>query len=79
MKQSPKKALKYFDKGITLLPKEKSLLALRGLTRFELGDKDGALRDWTRIKTLGGFEGSEYIESYSGMKGYAEMTRVLEK
>lgn len=78
-KNNPKKALKYFDKGITLLPKEKSLLAIRGLTRFELGDKDGALKDWTRIKTLGGLEGNEYIESYMGMKGYAEMTRVLEK
>ncbi len=77
--QSPKKALKYFDKGITLLPNETGLLALRGMTRFELGDKDGALRDWTRIKNLGGLEGVGYTEQIIDMKGYAEMNRVLGK
>jgi hypothetical protein len=70
MKQDPKHALKYFDKGIMLLPKDRSLLALRGLTRYELGDKDGALGDWNRIKNLGGIEGDEYIEQYITMKGY---------
>ena len=79
MKKSPKKALRYFDKGITLLPNETSLLALRGMTRFELGDKEGALRDWTRIKNLGGLEGVGYIDCFIDMKGYAEMNRVLGK
>ena len=75
--QSPKKALKYFDKGIMLLPNETGMLALRGLSRFELGDKNGALQDWTRIKNLGGLEGDEFKESYIDMKGYAEMSKVL--
>ena len=79
MKQSPKKALRYFDKGITLLPNETGLLALRGLSRFELGDKDGALRDWTRIKNLGGQQGIGYIENFIEMKGYTEMIKSLEK
>ena len=78
-KERPKKALKYFDKGIILLPNETAMLALRGLTRFELGDKEGALHDWTRIKRLGGLEGVGYIENFLEMKGYAEMMRVTAK
>lgn len=77
--QSPKKALKYFDKGIMLLPNETGMLALRGLSRFELGDKNGALQDWTRIKNLGGLEGDEFKEIYIDMKGYAEMNSILGK
>ncbi len=77
MKQNPKKALKYFDKGITLFPNDKSILALRGLTRFELGDKNGAISDWTRIKNLGGMQENWYLESFINMRGYAEMNRVL--
>ena len=77
--QSPKKALKYFDKGLMLLPNEKGMLALRGLSRFELGDKGGALRDWSRIKDLGGLEGDGFKESYIDMNGYAEMNKVLGK
>ncbi|MEI6276819.1 MAG: energy transducer TonB [Prolixibacteraceae bacterium] len=73
MKQNPKQALKYFDKGMKLLPKDKSLLALRGLTRYELGDKDGALSDWTRIKNLGGGEGDAYIEQFITMRGYQDI------
>jgi TonB family protein len=78
-KQSPKKALKYLNKGIILLPNEPGMLALRGLTRYELGDRDGALSDWSRINTLGGLEGDGYIDKLIEMKGYAEMTQVLEK
>ncbi len=78
-RQSPKKALKYFDKGITLLPNATGMLALRGLSRFELGDKDGALRDWTRIKNLGGVEWNVFKEGYIDINGYAEMNQVLGK
>ena len=77
-KESPKKALRFFDKGIVLLPNEKGLLALRGLTRFELGDRDGALRDWQRIKSLGGFEGNVYLEKFGDFKGYAEMITTIQ-
>ncbi len=79
MKQNPKKALKYFDKGVVLLPNQKDLLVLRGLTRYELGDRDGALRDWTRIKNIGGLQGIGYIENFIEMKGYTEMIEALEK
>ena len=79
VKKSPKNALKLFDKGITLLPNDVSILALRGLTRYEFGDRDGALRDWSRIKDLGCMDGDEYIKSFIDMKGYSEMIRVLGK
>ncbi len=75
--QNAKKALKYFDKGLMLLPNETGMLALRGLSRFELGDKDGALRDWIRIKNLGGLEANGFNESLIEMNGYAELKRVL--
>ncbi len=75
-RESPKKALKYFDKVVVLFPNETGLLALRGLTRYELGDKDGAIRDWTRIKTLGGIEGDIYLDQFSDFKGYAEMISI---
>ena len=79
MKQNPKKALRLFDRGIVLLPNDRSLLALRGLARFELGDKDGAVRDWTRIKNLGGLEDPKYIENYYKLDGFEQMTMALEK
>jgi len=76
-KSSPRKALKYFDKGIVLLPNDKALLVQRGLARYQIGNKDGALRDWNRVKTLGGFESKEYLENIGNLKGYAELNRIL--
>ncbi|HSH19882.1 MAG TPA: hypothetical protein VLA03_05495 [Draconibacterium sp.] len=55
-KHNPKKAMKFYSKGINYLPYEKSLLLLRGICRFETGDKEGAHKDWERLKTLGGFD-----------------------
>ena len=78
-KQSPKKALRYFNKGIVLFPNERPLLALRGLALFEIGDRNGARRDWNRVKNLGGFEGAGFSESLFDLKGYSEMIHGLEK
>ncbi len=50
--QNPKKALKHFNKGINYQPYEKRLLYMRGLCLKELGDEEGARRDWERMKTL---------------------------
>jgi hypothetical protein len=55
-KHNPKKALKFYSKGINYMPYDKSLLLLRGICRFETGDKEGAHNDWERLKTLGGFD-----------------------
>lgn len=77
VKQKPKQALRAFNNGVVLLPNDRSLLVLRGLTRYELGDKDGAMNDWTRVKNLGGMEGEDYIDRYITMKGYEQMALVL--
>lgn len=79
MKQKPKQALKAFDNGVVLMPNDKSLLVLRGLTRYELGDREGAMNDWTRVKNLGGTVGEEFIERFITMKGYEQMALVLGK
>ena len=76
--QKPKQALKDFNNGVLLLPNEKSLLVLRGLTLFALGDKEGAMNDWTRVRNLGGVEGKVFIERFITMKGYEQMALVLE-
>ena len=79
VKHNLKKALKSFDKGIVLLPNERCLLSLRGLTRYEMNDKERAIIDWKRIKTLGGFEGDTYLENFKDLKGYAEMISVVKE
>jgi hypothetical protein len=76
-KASPKKAIRYLDKGVNLLPSDKALLVLRGLTRYQLGNREGALNDWTRVKTLGGMESTIYLENFGDLKGYAELLTVL--
>lgn len=77
VKENPKMALKNFNQGILLLPKEKCILMGRGLAKYELGDEAGACQDWNRIKSLGGFEGDAYLENYCNMKGYAEMIKIM--
>jgi TonB family protein len=77
VKQKPRQALKNFNNGVVLLPNDISLLVLRGLTRYEIGDKDGAMNDWTRVKNLGGTVGADYIERFITMKGYEQMASVL--
>ncbi len=82
-KNQPKKALKFFDKGITLLPNEEALLASRSLCRYEMGDMDGAARDWARIKLLTQINEAEtnfkLAEKYKAMKGYEQMLTELAK
>lgn len=70
--KKPKKALKYFDKGIHLLPNDENLLFMRGMARYEVGDKSGAFSDWERMNTVGGyFNYQEYHANLLGLKGFA--------
>lgn len=78
-KDNPKRAIRKFDQGIVLLPNEKSLLLSRGLALYELGDKDGACRDWNRIKSLGGIEADAWLNNFCEMSGYAEMMEIVKK
>lgn len=77
VKNKPKKALRYYNKGMQYMPYDKSLLSMRGLCHYELGDKESARKDWNRVVTLGGIAyhaiGNDLVE----MKGYTEMINIL--
>jgi len=77
--RKPKRALRHFNNGIRLQPYEKSLLYMRGLCKYELGDKEGARKDWDRLKDLGGIDNSEYfVEGVTELKGYEELLSMLQ-
>ena len=78
-KGNVKKALKYYEKGVTYLPYDQSLLLLRGLCLYELGDKEGASQDWKRMKDLGGADMTKLTASVKNMKGYNEVMAILKK
>jgi len=73
----PKKALRYYNKGIQYLPNDKGLLLLRGMCNYELGKIENAKRDWNRIVSLGGIVNSTDFKELADMKGYSEMTTIL--
>lgn len=72
-------AIKNYDKAIRYLPNDKSLLVTRGMCKYELGDKNGACRDWNRIKTLGGLEGDAYLNNFCDYKGFADLISILQE
>jgi TonB family protein len=78
VKKNSKKALKFYNRAVCYLPKDKALLVTRGMCRFELGDEKGACQDWNRIKSLGGFESDAYLNNFCEMKGYKEMVSTLQ-
>jgi len=80
---NPAKALKYYDKGVTVLPNEEALLTMRGLCLYQLGDEEGATRDWSRLKSLGYFDNSNskdenLLANYKVLKGYNEIIRLTQ-
>ncbi len=52
VKNNPKKALRNYDQGLVLLPFEESLLAMRSLCHYEMGNMDKAEKDWNRLKSI---------------------------
>ena len=83
VQNQPEKALKYFDKGITLLPNEETLLAVRGLCKYEIGDNEGAKPDWNRLKiqveknTVQSL--IEMAVNYIQLSGYPVMMTIVNK
>lgn len=83
LKQKTKKALRHYDEAIKYLPNDRSLLTLRGLVKYELGDKAGAEKDWNRIIKLasnndankGNFDYLSY--NIGELKGHAAMKSIL--
>ena len=51
-KNNPQKAVQYYNRAIVLLPNEESLLAMRSICYFQLGDENQAFADCERIKYL---------------------------
>jgi hypothetical protein len=77
LKKNNKGALYFFDRAMCYMPFDKSILLTRGMCKYQLGDKQGACKDWNRIKTLGGMEGDSYLDSFCDMDGYKEMTELV--
>jgi tetratricopeptide (TPR) repeat protein len=81
--KNPEKALKYFDKGISLLPNEETLLAVRGLCKYEMGDIEGAKNDWNRLKIPDEKNAAKLLTetsvNYSQLSGYSEMMTFVNK
>jgi tetratricopeptide (TPR) repeat protein len=83
LENDPKKALKYYDMGIALLPNEYALLVTRGMCLFELGNEDEARRDWERCRILSETDkvqiDSIYLTDIKKLKGYSEMIQLIQK
>ncbi|MEN8118685.1 MAG: energy transducer TonB [Bacteroidota bacterium] len=78
-KNNVKKALRQYEKGINYLPNDQSLLLVRGICRYELGDREGAIEDWGRLKANGGLDMSEIAYRLVDLKGYNQLVQILEK
>ena len=80
IKNHPKKALKHFNNGIRYLPNNESLLMLRGICRYELGDITGARLDWNRMRTLGNGKSyfGEVTQHLQNFKGFDELSQMIE-
>jgi tetratricopeptide (TPR) repeat protein len=84
VKNNPKKALKYYDQAIVLLPYEESLLAARGLCKYKIGDEEGAIDDWNRLNELAARNVldtnlEELPQKYIETEGFALMMQTIKK
>ena len=70
------KTLKCYNKGIMLSPKDKSLLFMRGLVKYELGDENAAYIDWDRIIALD--SSSNPYEYYSEINDFKECVHFIQ-
>jgi tetratricopeptide (TPR) repeat protein len=74
-KQNTEKAMALYSEAIKYLPNDKSLRLMRGMCRYELGDKQGANNDWERMAISGDdfLDLKNYMEQMQGLKGYDEL------
>jgi tetratricopeptide (TPR) repeat protein len=79
VKNNAKKALKYYDNCVKYLPYETASLLVRGLCKYKLGDKEGALTDWERVNATGRYDLSELVGNLQNQKGYAEMIKTVDQ
>lgn len=76
-KDNPEKALRSYNQGIRYLPNDESLLLMRGICYYELGETEKAKKDWNRLASLGGVELNEIVYDISAMKGFPELTQMI--
>ncbi len=77
VKHNPKKALKYYNETVRYAPYDQSCLLVRGLCRYELGDREGARSDWERVNAIGNYDTDEFLQKLTCLPGYNEMMLVL--
>lgn len=78
--RNPQKALRNYNRGLRLMPDDESLLLLRGLCKYELGNRAGALDDWNRLKSSGKeINLNEHTARIENMKGYNELMAIMNK
>jgi TonB family protein len=78
LKKDPKRALKFYNQAIMLLPSEESILAARCCCKCELGDEQGALRDLERILALNPNAREQFNEDKSD-EYFAELRKEVEQ
>ncbi|MEZ5070171.1 MAG: energy transducer TonB [Bacteroidales bacterium] len=76
------KALKQYEKAVTLLPYECSFLAYRGLSKYELGDTQGGTEDFKRIayimkSGMAAFVLESLDPQAKSLKGYQALASAL--
>jgi hypothetical protein len=74
-----KKALRLYSTGVNYMPYDNSLLLVRGMCRYEMGDHEGAKMDWSRMTGVGMPDMTEYASILEEMKGYNEMMATIVK
>lgn len=79
VKNNPKKALRSYNMAMRYLPNEESILMLRGLCHFALGDVENAEKNWSRIVANGGTNLAKIEYDLAELSGYSEMNRIIAK
>lgn len=76
-RKNNRKALKHYNIALRYLPNDKCLLAARRICRYELGDKNGALKDCNRIKVLCSRESDYDLVRFCENKGVLRNDQYL--
>lgn len=78
VKENYKRALRKYNMSLRYVPNDVAVLLSRGLCLYELGRVDAAIKDWQRIKALGGedWEGV-FVTEFRSLEGYDEFLAFM--
>jgi len=73
-----KKAERNFSMALNYRPYDEGTLYLRGICRYERGNKEGAMEDWDRFTSLAGFDPAPpqtalNVQDFEGAKAFADL------